>query len=459
MLNISENSIDERVKLHEFDSFKLMRSVHAEKWILLVFGSLVFIILGCLFVPWTQNINAKGYVNTRDPSQRPQGMQAVIPGRIQEWYVQEGDFVYAGDTIAHLTEIKSEYFDSSLVERTREQIDAKLTGIQAYDDKSSALSNQYSQLERGLLLKREQISNKAQQARNKITIDSADLVAFEANLEIAENQLERFKEMYDKGVKSLTDFQDKELKVQETRAKVTSQRNKLMNQRRELTNAIIEQSLVEREYGEKLAKADSDRQSVLSARSESVGATAKLENQYSNYAFRQQFYYITAPQDGYVTKTMKKGLGELIKEGDDIATIAPTEFDLTVEMFVKPQDLPLVNIGEEARLRFDGWPAIVISGWPEASTGIFTGEVVAVDRFISENGQYRILISPMSSKRSWPKELRVGTGAQAFVLLNDVPIWYELWRQLNGFPAQFYDEDAKDAPKELKRKAPGKSIK
>jgi hypothetical protein len=36
------------------------------------------------------------------------------------------------------------------------------------------------------------------------------------------------------------------------------------------------------------------------------------------------------------------------------------------------------------------------------------------------------------TEKNWPSNLKIGTGAQGFALLNDVPIWYELWRQLNS---------------------------
>ena len=215
---------------------------------------------------------------------------------------------------------------------------------------------------------------------------------------------------------------------------------------------------IENEYADKLSKSQSDQQSALSAKLETMAATSKLRNQLSNYNQRQQFYFITAPQSGYITKAVKKGIGEIVKEGTDIVTIMPDVYDLAVEMYLQPQDLPLIRPGDEVRLRFDGWPAIVISGWPEASTGIFSGNIVAIDRFISENGYYRILISPNGEEKKWPKILRVGTGTNAFILLSNVPIWYEIWRQLNGFPADFYKKDESEKEK-IKRKAPAKSIK
>lgn len=458
MLNISDNSIKDSVKLRNFKSYRLLRQSRIRRLSLWLILSMVLIVFVCLFLPWTQNISAKGYVTTRSPEQRPQAIQSVIDGRLDVWYVQEGDYVEKGDTIVYISEIKSEYFDPELLDRTSEQIDAKAQSVESYDQKIIALQNQYTALERSLDLKREQTNNKIIQAFNKISIDSVDLEAFKINLDIAKNQLSRTQELYDKGLKTLTELQEKEYKLQAAAAKVTVQENKLLNQRNMLINHRLELDRVEQEYADKLAKSRSEQQTAQSARLESVAQTSKLRNQYSNYNERQKFYTITAPQSGYITKTLKKGIGETVKAGTGIATIMPAEYDLAVEIYTKPQDLPLLSLGDPVQLRFDGWPAIVISGWPESSTGVFKGEIVAIDRFISDNGYYRLLISPNAEQKAWPELLSVGTGANAFVLLKEVPMWYEIWRQLNGFPADFY-EPSKENSESIKKKAPLKSVK
>ena len=458
MLNISENSVAEYIQLHDFKSNKLLKKSKVGHLALILVGLLSIGFIIALFLPWTQNIQAKGYVTTRSPEQRPQAIQSIIAGRIEKWFVMEGDFVEKGDTIVFFSEVKSDYFDPDLISRTSEQVDAKNQSIQSYAQKVDALENQYEALQGSLGLKKEQVRNKIIQGRNKITIDSINLVASRTNYKVAENQLNRIRELYAKGLKTLSELQEKELKLQANSAKVTAQENKLLNQKNELLNLTIELSSIERDYANKLAKTQSEQQSAISAKLESVAASAKLQNQLSNYNERQKRYYLTAPQSGYITEIKKKGIGESVKENEDIATIMPEKYDLAIEIFLKPQDLPLLSIGNSARLRFDGWPAIVISGWPESSTGIFSGKVIVIDRFINKNGYYRILISPDETEKKWPEALRVGVGTNAFLLLKDVPIWYEIWRQLNGFPPEFYKKEAKDKS-EIKRKAPIKSIK
>lgn len=458
MLNITDNSVSDSIQLENFKSYSLLKRSRIKRLTLFIVICLSIIFIIGLFLPWTQNINAKGYVTTRSPEQRPQAIQSIIGGRIEKWFVREGDFVAKGDTIVFFSEVKSEYFDPDLIIRTEEQVAAKLQSVDSYDQKVAALKRQYNALEDGLRLKRAQIKNKMIQAQNKIEMDSIDLVAFKNNYQIAKNQLDRIEVLHKKGLKSLSELQDKELKIQSTEAKVKVQENKLLNQKNEIINLKLELLAAERNNAEKLAKIQSDQQSAISSKLESVAATSKLKNKLSNYNERQKLYFVIAPQSGYITKILKKGIGEYIKEGTDIATVMPDKYDLTAEVYIKPQDLPLISIGNNVRLRFDGWPAVAISGWPKSSIGIFSGNIIAIDRFVSENGNYRLLISPKEIDKQWPKELRVGIGVQAFILLNDVPLWYEIWRQLNGFPAKFYEQGKKNEV-DVKRKAPIKSIK
>jgi hypothetical protein len=122
----------------------------------------------------------------------------------------------------------------------------------------------------------------------------------------------------------------------------------------------------------------------------------------------------------------------------------PSKYDIAVETFVDPIDMPLVHPGEKVRIWFDGWPTIIFSGWPNMSYGTFGGVIVAAENFISPNGKYRVLIAQDPNEEPWPKELSIGAGANTFALLKNVPIWFEIWRQLNGFPPDYYVPDAKN---------------
>jgi len=440
MLNITQNSIEGKVNRDLYRSFAMVRNYKANKIFIRLLGLSFFLFIIILFLPWTQNIRSKGYVTTLHPDQRPQTVNSIIAGRIEDWYVREGEFVKKGDTIVFISEIKDEYFDPQLLSRTEEQILAKELTVNSYMEKVKALDGQIDALMMTKKLKIEQANNYIKQAELKIQSDSIDLIASLKNLEIAELQLQRMEELYNNGLKSLTDFEKRKLKVQETKAKNISAKNKLLSSKNELINAKVELSSIDNQYRDKLSKAESEKYTALSNMYDAEAIVTKMQVQYMNYSVRTGFYYITSPQNGYVTKAIRSGIGETVKEGEELVSIMPSKYDLAVSMYIEPMDLPLIKSGQQIRFMFDGWPSVVFSGWPNLSYGTFGGEVAAIDNFISPNGKYRILVAPDPNDQKWPEGLRVGSGANGMALLKNVPIWYELWRNLNGFPPDYYTE-------------------
>ncbi len=451
MLNVSKNRIEGKVNTANYKSFSMVSSYKAIRVFtrLIVISFALFLIL--MFLPWTQNIRSKGYVTTLQPDQRPQTINSIIAGKIEKWYVKEGDFVNKGDTILFLSEIKDEYFDPNLLSRTEEQIKAKELSVQSYMNKVNSLDQQIDALLKTKTLKSEQAKNYLKQARLSVVSDSVDFEAAKTNYQIALKQYKRQEELYEDGLKSLTELEARKLKLQETQAKMISAENKLLSSRNKLINAEVEINSINNQYRDKLSKAESDKFTALSSMYDAEAIVTKMQNQYMNYSVRTGMYYITSPITGYITKAIRSGIGETVKEGEEMVSIMPNQYDLAVEMYVNPFNLPLIEKGQKVRFMFDGWPSVVFSGWPNASYGTFGGKIVAIDNFISPNGKYRILVAPDENDVSWPKELRVGSGANGMALLKDVPIWYELWRNLNGFPPDYYKSSEEKATKKTEK--------
>ncbi len=438
MLNISPHSVRKYVDGADLDTLKAVEGLHSGRVLLRMITILFIVGLFILFLPWTQIISSEGQVTTLRPDQRPQTIHSVIPGRIEQWFVKEGDFVNKGDTILFISEVKDEYFDPSLLDRTQEQLTAKEMSVSSYMEKVRSLDNQIDALVQTSRLKFEQAQNKYKQAQLKILTDSMDFKAARLAVEIAEEQYRRMEKLYEDGLKSLTDLESRRLTMQKAQAEVISYENKLLTSRNELINAEVELMSIQAQYRDDISKAESEKFTALSSMYDAEAVVTKLQNQYMNYSVRIGLYYILAPQDGYVTKAIQSGLGETFKEGESIVSIMPSKYDLAIEVYVKPIDLPLVEIGQPVRIQFDGWPAIVFSGWPNTSYGTYGGKVFAIDNFISPNGMYRILVSPDPEDVPWPTALRVGSGSNSMMLLKDVSIGYELWRKINGFPPDYY---------------------
>lgn len=445
MLNISENKIGDSIDKTKYKSFRNLQHLYKRSYsqlVKLLVGLFVGLVL-FLFLPWTQNVRSMGNVIALSPDQRPQTIQTVIAGRIEQWYVQEGQRVQKGDTIMRISEVKDDYFDPNLVGNTQLQLEAKSFSQQSYVEKVNALDNQINALEDALILKISQAKNKILQTVLKVKSDSIDLTAAETNFRIANEQFLRLKTLYDEGLKSLTELENRNLKLQETQAKLISQQNNLLTSKNELLNNKIELNSIDAEYRDKIAKSRSDRFTALSGQFDTEANINKLRNQVATYVIRAGFYYILAPQDGFITEAQRTGLGETIKEGTPIVSIMPLNYDLAIEMYIKPIDLPLFERGQKVMIQFDGWPAIIFSGWPSISYGTYVGEVLAMDNFISDNNLYRVLVKPSPKYYDWPEQLRVGAGVKTITLLKNVSLWYELWRQINGFPPDYYKKGNK----------------
>lgn len=441
MLNITNNRIEKYVDFTKYQSTKIFADNRQYKIIKKILGGTAILSFLIMFLPWTQNIKGSGFVTTLKPNQRPQEIQTAIPGRIEKWFVQEGDFVKKGDTILFISEIKEDYLDPNLVQNTGNQVKAKEGAVQSYAEKAKALENQINAIQNEKNLKFRQAQNKLRQAHLKVKSDSIEFEATKTQLKIARTQFNRSVTLNKEGLKPLSDVEEKRMKLQDTEAKIITSENKYIASKNEVLNATMELSRITAEYSEKKAKASSDKQSAISSQFDTEAQVNKLKNQYKNYQIRNGLYYITAPQDGYVNRAIRSGLGETMKEGTAVVTIMPANFEIAVETYIDPIDFPLVNKGEKIRVWFDGWPTIVFSGWPGVSYGTFGGVIVAKENFISENGKYRVLIAPDPKEKKWPDLLSIGAGAQTLALLNDVPIWFEMWRTLNGFPPNFYKSE------------------
>jgi len=411
---------------------------------ILLFIMVFIVVLFCL--PYRQTIPARGTVTALRPQDRPQTVQNQIGGRIEHWAVKEGQEVKKGDTILVISETNQSYFDPELPNRLGEQLDAKRGNETAALQKIAATRAQLQALADGLRYQMQAAENKVLQARNYLSIDSADLLAVQKFYETTKERLERYEAGYKSGLFSLTDIETRRLKLQEDNAKVISQRNKLSNARQNLLNATIELDNIRAKYQESVSKAQSDMSTAISSRASAQGEIAKLRNDISNINIRKSLYIVRAPQDGYVVKTLKAGIGENIKEGESVATLQPKSPTVAAELYVSAMDVPLILDTSDVRLQFEGWPSVQFSGWPSVAVGTFAGKVFSIDRISSTGGKYRLLVSqtyPVPKKdEPWPPQLRQGSGVYGRVILRSVPLWYEIWRQLNGFPPSLDKEPA-----------------
>ena len=432
-LGVSPVRVDREALRQRFYSLELLKSPHSARIVSYWVAGIFLVTFLAMFLPWQQYIWGTGVVTALNPEDRPQEVPTIIAGRIERWYVSEGQMVKKGDPLVQISEVKDKYFDPQTAKLTRDQADQKAV-------EAAAKREQLVQLREAFRLKLAQTRNKLEQAQYKVTIDSANYNNEKVQFEIAQDQFNRRTKLFEQGLLSMIQIEQAKSKLQESTAKVQEARNKLDVSRNERLNARIEINSVQADYQEKIAKGESDLASTL-------GSLAKLRNEATNVEIRAGFYTVRAPLDGVVVRALKQGIGEQVKENDALLTIVPRNPHMAVELYVRATDVPLLTPGDKVRLQFDGWPALQFAGWPSVMVGTFGGEIRVVDFASSRGGQYRVLVVPDTTDEAWPsaERLRMGSGVQGWAMLREVPVWFEIWRQLNSFPPSLSVPPSSDA--------------
>lgn len=358
--------------------------------------TLVGFIIILIVAPWIQNVAGSGIVTSFSPDQRPQTIDALIDGRIEKWYVQEGDNVKKGDTIVVLRDIDTKFLDPNFQKRQEVIRD-----------------NEVREAELGIVVSEQKVV----QAKQKLLAAEANVVNANIDAATARERYERTISLYEKGLVSKRELETNLLSLQKAMNDSVKAITGLEVERQSLANAKTELQAKIRAANAKIAKAD-------------------LE--FGNATMRSNFSVVLSPIDGYVTRIMQVGDGQTVKKSEKLAVIVPKTEDIAAEIFVGSLDAAIIDVGRKVRLQFAGFPAIQApgGGFPDFALGTFGGIVKVVDAVDDGNGKFRVLVVPDPNDKPWPSRdyLRQGTEVTGWVLLNEVPLGYELWRQLNGFP-------------------------
>jgi RND family efflux transporter MFP subunit len=323
--------------LRHFSTLSQQRTpgvMRAIGWIIAI--GLTAVALFLAFVPWVQTTAGFGSVTALNPNDRLQEINALITGRIQEWYVQDGSHVAVGDPIVKVVDIDPQLLQRLTAERS--QVEAKLEA--------------------------------AEQAVRTAEIDER-----------------RMKELFDQGLASQREYEQARIRVEELRSRVAE-------------------------------------------------AAAELTRVDVNIS-RQSVQIVRAPRDGVILRVNAGDAATFVSAGDVVASFVPDNVERAVELFVDGRDVALVRPGAEVRLQFEGWPAVQFSGWPSLAVGTFGGKVLAIDPSAQANGRFRVLVTEDPAfDPPWPDQrfVRFGSNSRGWVLLDTVPVGYELWRRMNNFP-------------------------
>ena len=365
--------------------------------------------MSLLLVPWQQSVRGTGRVIAFNPLDRRANIEAPVEGRVRKVHVVENQPVKQGDVIAEIQDN-----DPNLLANLRIQRDAAVARRAAALQRIADLDAQVLSQE---LAKVQAIEGAQQRVQ-------AEQFVYETN---AINE-RRMVQLVQAGDISQRDYELAKLAADSANANLAAAR------------AILERT--GRDYDAQISATKASRRSAEGDVAAADRDIASVDIQIS----KTQQQVVQAPRDGIVLSVAVTE-GAYLEPGSPICVVIPDTQERYVEAWVDGMDMPLirsrrvredgsVRTGSPVRLQFEGWPAIQFVGWPSVAVGTFGGEVVSVDATDDGSGRFRVVIAHDPEDRAWPtgQFLRQGVRAKAWIMLEVVPAWREVWRQLNGFP-------------------------
>lgn len=448
---------------HQAASLGLVRSSRRirrlAKWILLL---MAFSSLLLATAPWQQSVTGNGSVIAFAPRERQQPIEAPTEGRITDWNerITENAHVTKGEVICEIRDI-----DPQLLSRLQDQMSATRRSLEAAESHFAANERNLEAAKTMITAYQAQhlayrnvmeqtvaaADDYVQLAEEKYKAEEKRLEECEAEVPQAKAQYERQKTLADEKISSVLKYQEAEFKYLAVKAKaekakfdVKAAEQEVEAKRRD-RNAKEQKALADVEYAtamvqkaqSEMAKAEADLAKSDSEANKAQKELSEMETKLS----RQRSQIVMAPMDGNVVWIVPNhGGSQIVKEGESLCVIVPDTNDRAVQIWIDGNDASLVEPGRDVRLQFEGWPAVQFAGWPSVAVGTFGGKVTSVDSVDDGYGNFRVLVIPDETDHPWPtgRYLRQGVRANGWVLLNQVPLWYEVWRRMNGFPAFGY---------------------
>jgi multidrug resistance efflux pump len=273
---------------------------------------------------------------------------------------------------------------------------------------------------------------RVQQAHDRIRAGQQNLDAATAKQTAATQNLDRHRALYPKGLVSKRQLEVAEAEKNTADAELNRSRAQLDESRNFLRTVEAERARTINTGRALIRDARAARQSASSELALARQALQPVEVRLS----RQATQIVYAPADGVIFRLAVQPGAAVVKIGEEIASIVPDVSLVVVELWVDGNDMPLISPGRKVRLQFEGWPAIQFVGWPSVALGTYGGVVQLVDPTDDGKGKFRLLVGPDPGDVAWPNAqyLRQGVRTKGWVLLNNVPVAAEVWRQINGFP-------------------------
>jgi len=301
------------------------------------------------------------------PSGENQMIQNLEGGIVEEILVHEGEHVKKGQVLIKIdnqksvssyssNEIKAEALQAQILRLKAESMgqdfivppDMKKRLAQFIENEKSLYNTNKQQLNSKLNALREKLAQKKQELAEAYSQRDH----LESSYSMISREVQMTKPMVAKGVRSKIDF----LKLQREANEISSKYDAAKKSIPRLKSAIkeVKSNIKETKLNFQSEAKTKMNEAVAELKSLQVTSTA-LEDQVTRTV-------VKSPMKGIVQKLYVHTVGGVIKPGEDIMEIVPSDETLLVKVRIKPKDIAFIYLGQRAIVKFTAYDFSIYGG-------------------------------------------------------------------------------------------------
>lgn len=370
----------------------------------LLLGTLTLVVLAA-WASWAtleEQIRARGKVVV---SSRAQVIQIVDGGVLARLMVKEGDRVKEGDLLAELQTVRFQASAEEVATKVAglkaavNRLDAELEGVEPRFD--AKLRKEYPDL----------VKSQQNLYNRRVQLQREEQSAIANSIRLATQELKALETLQKSGDAALSEVIRTRRQVSELSASAVNKRNAY----RQEAQSELAKSRSELEQAEQL----------LTQRREALNATD-----------------IRAQMNGTVNNIKVTTVGAVLRAGDELMRVIPSDEPLLVEAKVSPVDVAFLRMGLPANVKLDAYDYAIYGALKGKLTYISADTVEAENLRKDEEPSYRVhlLIDPPSDERQRKIEILPGMTATVEIITGNRTVAQYLLKPLRRAQAEAFTE-------------------
>jgi HlyD family secretion protein len=319
---------------------------------------------------------------------RPAGelriIQAQVEGPILEILVTQDQRVEEGSAIAYVdySHLRTEQSKlQTVIENTLLQLVQLRAQLTALDRQIAA---EQDLLERRQSTAQAELRLRERERQQLLATTAADVREAQAEVDLAREELLRFRSLAERGVASERELRQQEVKLNSTEAQLSRVQAALNPSAADIEIAS-ENIVQQRVRGEAtLARLLRERQQLLRLMTGNETTLENYEEDLSQIASDISEAVIRAPVSGVIQEFTLRNRGQVVQKGELVARIALADNALEVKAFVAIQDIGDVAVGQPVFMRVSACP------YPDYGTLQATVTAISPDAITSQITSRRI---------------------------------------------------------------------